>query len=88
MWKNKQKKLSGSGRKRKKFVTFIQRNNYFVVFTYYFLLTWKYTHNFAWIMAEVEVEMEETFETSTVRRKTVRQSFKIEEVSNCFALKI
>lgn len=30
-------------------------------------------------MAEVEVE--ETFETSTVRKKTVRKGFKIEEVS-------
>lgn len=31
-------------------------------------------------MAEIEVE--ESFETTTVRRKTVRQSIKIEEVSN------
>lgn len=31
-------------------------------------------------MAEVEVE--ESYETTTVRRKTVRQSFKIEEVSS------
>lgn len=28
-----------------------------------------------------EVEIEETFETSTVRRKTVRHALKIEEVS-------
>ena len=32
-------------------------------------------------MAEIEVE--ESYETTTVRRKTVKQSFKIEEVSNC-----
>lgn len=31
-------------------------------------------------MAEIEVE--ESFETTTVRRKTIRQSFKIQEVSN------
>lgn len=31
-------------------------------------------------MAEIEVE--ESFETTTVRRKTVKQSFQIEEVSN------
>ena len=33
-------------------------------------------------MAEIEVE--ESYETTTVRRKTVKQSFKIEEVSNRF----
>lgn len=29
-----------------------------------------------------EIEVEESFETTTVRRKTVRKSIKIEEVSN------
>jgi predicted naringenin-chalcone synthase len=33
--------------------------------------------------AEIE-EIEESFETSTVRRKTVKKSIKIEEVSNVF----
>jgi len=31
-----------------------------------------------------EVEMEESFETTTVRRKTVKKSIKIEEVSNVY----
>lgn len=33
-------------------------------------------------MAETEVEYEESFETTTVRRKTIKKSIKIEEVSN------
>jgi hypothetical protein len=35
-----------------------------------------------------EIEMEESFETTTVRRKTVRQSLKIQEVSNFSKKKI
>lgn len=33
-------------------------------------------------MAETEIEIEESFETTTVRRKTIKKSIKIEEVSN------